>query len=82
MARRVDKPDREWASRGLYPWDEWLDGSVWELEEPEDFNCARVSLLNAAVSAATTRSGKVRSRNVHRHDRPFFIQFYREDGAA
>lgn len=30
--------------RSKYPWDEWLDGNIWELVEGEDYVCGTESM--------------------------------------
>lgn len=42
-------------SRKIYPWDEWLDGNVWELRQGEDFDCKPVSMKTTAQAAGRTR---------------------------
>ena len=67
MAKTVKAmPESKRASR--YPWSEWLNGEVWELEPGVDFDCdpdsMRQQMYQAAAAAdlsATTREfeGKV-----------------------
>ena len=51
MAKRVN----EIPSRAQYPWDEWLDGSTWELEPGIDFTASVPAVRQSAWSAASTR---------------------------
>src|SRR5205807_7216274 len=39
MARRVESFEEGRAIR-RYPWDEWTDGSIWEIERGEDYDVA------------------------------------------
>lgn len=49
---------------GKYPWDDWLDGSVWLLRRGEDFSTSILS-FRATASTMAKRSGKkLRSRAV------------------
>jgi hypothetical protein len=77
MARRVDNfPDPP--SQSKYPWDEWLDGSVWELIRGEDFKANIHSIRSAATTQAKRRGGKVLTRHMKaRDDRPeqLYIQY-------
>lgn len=60
MARRVEKfPERPSQSR--YPWEEWLDGSVWELIPGEDFKGKPATFRSVAIGQAKKRGGKVRT---------------------
>lgn len=60
MAERlVNWPDR--STPTIYPWDEWLDGSVWRLNPGEDFKCALPSVRLYAYRAASERRVKVRT---------------------
>ena len=46
MAERVGKiPRRNHGNRSPYPWNEWFDGSVWELVQGKDFQCLPVSMV-------------------------------------
>jgi hypothetical protein len=47
-----------------YPWDEWLDGSIWLLRKDEDYSSTTLS-FRATISKTAKREGKkVRSRTV------------------
>ncbi len=51
MAERIDsmpEKNRSGASR-LYPWEDWLDGSVWKLTAGEDFKCSPAGLRSLAA---------------------------------
>lgn len=63
MARRLD--DYEFApgqGRSQYPWQDWLDGNVWELVRGEDFHVAPSSFRGAAQSAAARKNQRIHSR--------------------
>lgn len=56
MAERVDKIPRAKGGPGAaYPWDEWLDGSLWELIQGKDFECKPNSMSRGAKEAGLTR---------------------------
>lgn len=50
---------REGYSR--YPWNEWLDGDAWELEQGADFTVTTKSFRSAAAQAARIRNGGIRT---------------------
>lgn len=59
MARRVEEfPENP---SGRYPWEEWLDGSVWELILGEDILGKPSSFRSAAITQAKRKGGKVRT---------------------
>lgn len=62
MARKLDRFPTELLSRttSTYPWDEWLDGSVWELEAGKDFTIKAKSLRTTGQQVARARGGKLR----------------------
>ena len=61
MARRLDNfPARPSTAR--YPWDEWLDGSPWELVRGDDFQAKAATFRANAQTQAKRRGGRVRSR--------------------
>src|SRR5687767_12218246 len=66
MARRLDNFPAATGAR--YPWDEWLDGSVWELVRGEDFAAKPTTLRANAQGQAKKRGGRVRSRAAQASD--------------
>lgn len=58
MAERVDKiPGRPGEPRnGRYPWDEWFDGSIWELVQGKDFD-SKIATMRQGIDRAATRRG-------------------------
>jgi hypothetical protein len=62
----------------LYPWDQWLDGQVWELVAGEDFNAKPQTIRQNAAAQATKRSGRVKTRLLEDGERQVVvIQFER-----
>jgi hypothetical protein len=79
VAQRIDHfPDAPVQSK--YPWDEWFDGSVWELTPGEDFKGKAATFRGSAVAQAARRDGKVRTRKVIGPDgeERLYLQFYRD----
>jgi hypothetical protein len=80
MARRVEEfPE----TSGRYPWEEWLDGSVWELTVGDDFRGTASTFRSAAITQARKRGGKVRTAvqkgsGPDEHDR-LYLQFMRPE---
>jgi hypothetical protein len=63
MARKLeDFPSRPSTAR--YPWDEWLDGSPWELVRGDDFQAKPTTFRANAQTQAKKRGGRVRSRAI------------------
>src|SRR3954470_19251585 len=65
MAQRLDQTP-PWVHR--YPWDEWTDGSVWEIRRGEDYDVAtenmRVNLhMKAEALLRKVRTKKVADKN-------------------
>jgi hypothetical protein len=82
MAQRID----EWPkslSTG-YPWDEWLDGSIWKLKADEDFKAKVQTFRSNAGTQARKRGGKIRSRLFREDngDEYLIIQFRSGDDNA
>ncbi len=82
MAERLDEfPGGERTKGGgrKYPWDEWLDGSVWLLRKGEDYAATTLS-FRATVSKTAKREGKkVRSRTIKdEQGEGLAIQAYRD----
>jgi hypothetical protein len=50
-----------WPGRGLdgkeYPWNEWLDGRIWELKQGVDFTCP-ASTMSCTIRSSASRKGK------------------------
>jgi hypothetical protein len=62
MAEKLD--DFDWGDepkvRGQkYPYDEWLDGDTWVLEEGDDFDCKMSTMLTLLREQANKRSLKL-----------------------
>jgi hypothetical protein len=65
-------------SQNVYPWDEWLDGDVWELVPGEDFKGKPATFRASAVAQAARRDGKVRTQRIERDgEERLYVQFYR-----
>ena len=76
MARKLDTFPTAAGSR--YPWDEWLDGNVWELVHGDDFTAKPSTFRSIASGQAKKRGGKMRTRSVEADGRPaVVIQFQR-----
>ena len=49
-----------WGIVRLYPWEQWFDGRVWQLERGKDFRVSVRSMVTCAHSAARKLGIKVR----------------------
>jgi hypothetical protein len=79
VAQRIDAfPDAR--DQSVYPWDEWFDGSVWELVPGEDFVGQPSTFRASAIAQAARRDGKVRTRKLTTEDGStrLYLQFYRD----
>lgn len=56
------------SATSLYPWDEWLDGSPWELVHGEDFTSRSTTLRANAQVQAKKRGGTARTKAVQTTD--------------
>jgi hypothetical protein len=61
MAKRLEVFP-SFRSEPRYPWDEWLDGSVWELEQGRDFTSKVPTFRANAQTQARKRGGAIRTR--------------------
>ena len=76
MARRMETFPA--AAGARYPWDDWLDGSVWELVRGEDFHSKASTFRANAQIQAKRRGGRVRSKSMDASGREaLVIQFQR-----
>lgn len=76
MARKLESFPS--AALARYPWDEWLDGSVWELVRGEDFQSKMATFRANAQLQAKRRGGRVRTKLVDAAGREAVaIQFQR-----
>lgn len=78
MAQRTDIDSLGAPKRGRpyrYPWNEWFDGGVWELDAPADFDCSRDQFRSRANSAAKNQGGRVVTRAVAGSRTKLRIQF-------
>jgi hypothetical protein len=49
--------------KAVYPWDEWLDGDIWQIEQGEDFETHPLMMERIIRTRATARGAKVRLRH-------------------
>lgn len=49
--------------KAVYPWDEWLDGDIWHIEQGEDFETHPLMMERIIRTRATARGAKVRLRH-------------------
>ena len=76
MARKLEAFPAAKGSR--YPWAEWLDGSVWELVQGDDFQAKTATFRTNAQTQAKKRGGRIRSKAVDAAGRDaVVIQFQR-----
>lgn len=81
MARKLKNFDFEKERNDIisrpyrYPWEKWLDGSVWELTIGEDFKTSVQSFRSNAFYNAKIRGMKIRTI---RKDDKLIIQAYKE----
>jgi hypothetical protein len=78
MARRLESFPASATSR--YPWDEWLDGSPWELVRGDDFTSRSTTLRANAQIQAKKRGGTVRTKAAQTTDgrEAVVIQYQRD----
>ncbi len=76
MARKLDSFPAATGAR--YPWDDYLDGNVWELVRGEDFTSKTATFRANAQIQAKKRGGRVRSKgSVSNGREALVIQFQR-----
>lgn len=63
MAKKLDTfpEDLRVRTADSYPWNEWFDGSVWELTKGEDYVIKTKSFISNAQAKARTRGGTLRT---------------------
>ena len=76
MARRLDQFPRV-KGNAKYPWDEWLDGSPWQLTPGEDFKAKVPTVLASARAQAKRRGGRVRTRTLMNGERETLVLQFR-----
>lgn len=62
-----------------YPWDQWLDGQVWELVSGEDFTAKPPTLKANAQLQAKKRNGRVRTRQFLAGERQTVVLQFKQD---
>jgi hypothetical protein len=68
MATRLNAGDERLTSRSLvtkYPWDEWTDGSVWEITRGVDFDCD-AETMRGQIKVRQRKDGTNARTSVHR----------------
>lgn len=79
MARRLKSFNWNGGSekKSKYPWDKWLDGSIWQLTQGRDYAIKTSSLRVTATKEAKERGLKLRTKIVD--SKCLVIQAYKED---
>jgi hypothetical protein len=49
--------------KAVYPWEQWLDGDIWQIREGEDFTTHPLMMERIIRTRATARGAKVRLRH-------------------
>lgn len=60
MARKLEAFPEGTRTVSRYPWDEWLDGDVWELVQGEDYTIKSKSLRSNGQVVARKMGGRMR----------------------
>lgn len=61
------------SDKATYPWDEWLDGDIWELTSGEDFDGHPLMMERIIRTRATGRHAKINLRHVPMNGDPWGI---------
>jgi hypothetical protein len=67
MAKTISELPRKHGGTGrkeAYPYDQWLDGQIWQLEAGSDYQAKSNSMMTNIRQAAVKRGLKVRTRFV------------------
>lgn len=78
MASKLSK--YEFTTRGrhdLYPWDQWMDGSIWQVERGSDFHSDPESFRTGLHQKASKHNMKVRTQV---DSTSVVFQFYQNNG--
>lgn len=61
MAKQLDEFEFRKSNRGkrIYPWDQWLNGEIWQLQQGVDFEITMKQMRTAAHLAAGRRDLRV-----------------------
>jgi hypothetical protein len=74
VARRLDSFPAAHAQH--YPWEEWLDGNVWQLDRGTDYTAKANTIITNARTQARRRGGSVRTRLLRQNgDEAIVLQF-------
>jgi hypothetical protein len=61
------------SEKATYPWDEWLDGDIWELRQGEDFEGHPLMMERIIRTRATGRKAKISLRHVPINGEPWGV---------
>lgn len=62
MAKIVKETSLKYRMRPYYPWHEWVDGNVWEIEQDKDFDVDPRTFQVAAYNWANRHGFKAATR--------------------
>lgn len=78
MAERLESFQFVGVGRPMYPWTEWMDGSIWRIRRGVDFTCSIPSMRSSLIQRARRYGVKVRTTAEAGSDLIVF-QFYTAD---
>jgi hypothetical protein len=61
------------SDKATYPWDDWLDGDIWQLTSGEDFDGHPLMMERIIRTRATGRRAKINLRHVPMNGEPWGI---------
>jgi hypothetical protein len=67
------------AASRRYPWDEWLNGDVWQLDRGDDYSAKTTTVMSNARARARQMGGVVRTRTVTADGRESIIVQFLKD---
>ena len=59
------------ADKAVYPWEEWFDGDIWEIEYEKDFQGHPLMMERIIRTRATGKHARVRMRHVPVNGQPW-----------
>jgi hypothetical protein len=78
MARKLESFPASPTRR--YPWDEWLNGDVWQIVRGEDYSARTTTVLSNARLQARRLGGSVRARTLVDSGRESLVLQFRRSG--
>lgn len=79
MAKQLKKFTFKTQGGGIYPWDQWADGSIWEITRADVSDNTTLENFRVNLTTQSRRHGMRCRSNMNTKEGTLTFQFYKEE---